>query len=226
MVTAESERNLYPVVERWMKKRFRCFKTEINFGLSCSRVDVLGVRDIGGDLSGDVETIGIEVKGGAEPFATASGQALGYQVYVNRVYLADVRQGEFKPNEIDIASHLGIGFIQIKGSQCREVLSSPHHNPIPRMSLELLDRMALGHCRFCGVYFGIGTEANRMSKVTRKSLKAALEKEKGFVFWNFELADRKRRLGMRNANNESSSERRYVCHECLKSVFSKISEIE
>ena len=124
------EADLYPVVERWVRRHFRCFTTALNVGLSYSRVDVLGVRDIGGSLTGEIETLAIEVKRHAGLFATSSGQALGYQVYVNRVYLAAVATTGFKPSEIEIASHLGIGLVQIKGLQCREVLSSPYHRPI------------------------------------------------------------------------------------------------
>ena len=63
-VKRELESALYPYVEKWMKKHFLCFKTGINVGLAYSRVDVLGVRDVGGDLSGEVESIAIEVKRG------------------------------------------------------------------------------------------------------------------------------------------------------------------
>src|SRR5437764_15255149 len=97
---ADLENTLYPYVERWLKRHFLCFRTAINKGLRHSRIDVVGVRDIGGDLSGDVETIAVEVKRGLFPFATASGQTLGYNVYANRVYLADVRDKSFTPDEI------------------------------------------------------------------------------------------------------------------------------
>ena len=95
-----------------MKGHFRCFATATNTGLAYSRPDVTGVRDIGGDLSGEVESIIIEVKrGGSQSFATASGQALGYRVYANRVYLAEARAKTFNADEIQIASHRGIGLI-------------------------------------------------------------------------------------------------------------------
>lgn len=81
------ENTLYPVVERWMQRKFACFATAVNKGLKHGRIDVIGVRDIGGDLSGAIETIGIEVKRGSFPFANACGQTLGYNVYVNRAYL-------------------------------------------------------------------------------------------------------------------------------------------
>src|SRR5689334_19357155 len=56
-LTDDSEASLYLPVERWMKRHFRCFKTGVNVGLAYSRVDVLGIRDIGGDLSGEIDTI-------------------------------------------------------------------------------------------------------------------------------------------------------------------------
>src|SRR4051812_12565036 len=115
------EKTLYPMVDRWMHRHFRCFRTAVNKGLRHGRIDIIGVRDIGGDLSGEVETIAIEVKRGAFPFANGCGQALGYKTYANRVYLADKRQDSFTTDELHIASHLGIGLIQIRGNKCFEV---------------------------------------------------------------------------------------------------------
>src|ERR1700730_5990519 len=64
------ETEFYTTVERWLQKHFHCFMTAKNLGLIHSRVDVFGVRDVGGDFSGDVEIIAVEVKRGVEPFAT------------------------------------------------------------------------------------------------------------------------------------------------------------
>src|SRR6476661_7152824 len=89
------ESDLYPKLSRWLRGSYGCFATKHNLGLQHSRVDVLGIRDVGGDLSGEVETIAIEVKRGNQPFATTSGQARGYSVYADRVYLADIRADGF-----------------------------------------------------------------------------------------------------------------------------------
>jgi len=102
----KKEKTLYPMVERWLRRHFACFRTSVNKGLRHSRIDVVGVRDVGGDLSGEIETIAIEVKRGSFPFANACGQTLGYNVYANRVYLADVREQSFSREERQIASHL------------------------------------------------------------------------------------------------------------------------
>ena len=101
-------------------------------------------------MSGEVETISIEVKRGTEAFATATGQALGYKVYANRVYLADLRDEGFTHEQIEIASHLGVGLIRIVGSRCYEELSSPYYKPSTRMNGLLLERLGLGHCQLCG----------------------------------------------------------------------------
>ena len=141
-----TEKELYPIVARWLSRHHHCFKTAINTGLLHSRIDVVGVRDVGGDHSGEVETISIEVKRGTQPFATATGQALGYRVYANRIYLADLRSSAFSQPEIEIASHLGVGLIRITGNRCQEELSSPYYRPITRMNLGLLEKFGLGLC--------------------------------------------------------------------------------
>lgn len=217
------ESDLYPRVEKWMKGHFKCFETATNTGLAYSRPDVVGVRDIGGDLSGEVESIIIEVKrGAAQPFATASGQALGYRVYANRVYLAESRTKPFTPEEMQIASHLGIGLIWIKARGCSEVLSSPSYDPITRLNRLLLEKLALGHCQLCGSVFRIGEKSKRFSMLSREKMDRAIEHEKGFMFWNREVADRKRRLGVRNPTGGSTFERRFVCPDCVSSVFSQL----
>ena len=215
------ENTLYPIVARWLKRHYRCFATGINTGLKYSRIDVVGVRDIGGDLSGEAETIVVEVKRGTEPFATASGQALGYQVYANRVYLADYRPTTFTLEETHIASHLGIGLIQIKGNTCIEVLSSPHHRPITKLNLALMEKLALGQCQLCNSLFRTGDTDNRFSNLARENLKMAFNKEKGVMFWNREIGERKSRLHIRESKDGSTFERRFLCPDCVNYLLSQ-----
>ena len=213
------ESDLYPKVERWLKRQYRCFATAINAGLRYSRPDVTGVRDVGGDLSGEVETIIVEVKRGTQPFATACGQALGYKVYANRVYLADFRSAQFSQEEVHIASHLGIGLIQINRSRCAECLSSPYYAPIIRLNLALLERMGLGHCQLCGSLFKVGVPNRRFANVAREDFRKAFDKDKGLMFWNREVADRKERLGVRTTGDDTTYERRFLCPDCVANVL-------
>ena len=204
------ENALYPVVERWVAKHFACFHTAVNKGLKFSRVDVIGVRDVGGDLSGEVETISVEVKRGTEPFATATGQAAGYKVYANRVYLADLRDAPFTHDEMDIASHLGVGLIQVRERSCAEVLSSPYYQPITRLNKLLLHTIGLVSCQLCGCYF-------QTSDGLRKSdIRKAYEEEKGLIFWNITVGRRKQ---TRKNSPYESYERRFLCSDCVGAIY-------
>lgn len=221
------ERELYPVVARWLARTHRCFKTATNVGLRYGRVDVLGVRDVGGSLSGEVELVSIEVKRGTEPFVTAAGQALGYRVYANRVYLAEYRSARFGPEEMQVASALGIGLIRLAGRRVvHEELSSPLHAPIGRLRLGILERLGLGECRLCGTFFQLGTEHNRFAHLSRAKIPKAIESQRGVMFWNEELAKRKARKLRGEAWDGWSFERRFMCAECVGTLLGDLLPTE
>ncbi len=207
-----------------MRRHFRCFKIAVNKGLRHGRIDIIGVRDIGGDLSGEVETIAIEVKRGSFPFANGCGQTLGYNTYANRVYLADLRSDPFTPDELHIASHLGIGLIQIRGRKCMEVASSPFYEPIAKLNLRLLESLGLGRCQMCDSFFEIGSAdaGKRFSKLVREKVGNAVSKEKGFMFWNREVAARKDKVGIRKVSDGTTYERRFICPDCIRHVFGQL----
>jgi hypothetical protein len=210
------EKTFYPIVSKWLEKTHLCFKTAENTGLKFSRADVIGIRDIGGDLTGEIETIVVEVKRGSEPFATASGQTYGYIVYANRVYLADKRPNGFSQEELQIASHLGIGLISIdKKNKCHEVLSSPYYKPLTKLNTLLLEKLKLGMCQLCQCYIEIGDEKNNHNRMEKKKLQKAIDNEKGFMFWNFEISNRKEKLGVRVGRENSTYERRFLCRDCV-----------
>jgi hypothetical protein len=219
------ESDLYPTVERWMRKHFYCFKTAIDKGLRYGRIDVLGIRDVGGDFSGEIETIAVEVKKGNTPFAKASGQTLGYRVYTNRVYLADWRREPFTADEIHIASNLGIGLIEIRGRICREVLSSPHYQPITKLNLSLLESIAIGRCQTCGSFFETGnSKLNRRSytNLTGVDMKQAILKERGLVFWNYPAGRRKNKFNAKRVRKDISYDRRFICSDCVDVLFAPL----
>lgn len=220
----EKENDLYPIVEKWLKKKEQfCFKTAKDTGLryggiDYGRIDVVGVRDVGGDLSGEIETIAVEVKEGSERFTTASGQAVGYKIYANRTYLAIRRDEPFLPDHINIASNLGIGLIQIGAKGCKEVLSSPYYKPIDKANLLLLENLGFGKCQMCGCFWEVGM---KLENTTSENLKKAIAQEKGVRFWNREVNQRKRRVGIQTAKNGKTFERRFVCPDCVCRFFSQ-----
>ncbi len=220
------EKTYYPLVERWLKRHFSCFKSAMNKGLRFGRIDVIGLRDVGGNLSGDIETIAVEVKRDKTPFANACGQTFGYSVYANRIYLADLRANSFTQEEVFIASHLGIGLIQIKGMKCTEVLSSPYYDPIAKMQLGLLESLGFGRCQLCNSVFQIGhpEKGNRFSNLCRENVQQAIKLERGIIFWNQEVAERKQRLGIQYKEGDTSIyERRFICPDCVCRVISQLS---
>jgi hypothetical protein len=214
----ERESDLYPRLSRWLRSSYACFATRHNLGLKHSRVDVVGIRDVGGDLSGAVETIAIEVKRGTQPFATTTGQARGYTVYADRVYLADRRREGFSRAELDIAGALGVGLIHIGPRSCREVLSSPRHDPIPRMQLRVFEKMGYGRCCICQCLFEIGSGAfdYNFSNLSRAGIIKAAERQKGFIFWNNAVGGRKI---PKSRESGVSWERRFICKDCVENVF-------
>ena len=216
------EKTYYPIVARWLTRHFKCFKIAVNKGLRYGRIDVLGIRDIGGDLSGEVETIAVEVKRGTSSFANSCGQAFGYSVYANRVYFADVRETGFNQDEIFIASNLGIGLIHIKRKTCSEILSSPFYRPVTRMQLNLFETLRLGRCQICDSIFQI--EGLRGEHVASEGVSQHQTCDRGgevgLMFWNSEVGERKRRLGIRVSKEEGLSfERRYLCPDCVGTVL-------
>lgn len=220
---SKKEERLYPVIEKMLKKYYHCFKTGINTGLIYSHPDVIGVRDVGGDLSGEIEAIVVEVKRGNEPFATASGQASGYKVYAHRVYLADIRSNSFTTDEIAIANHLGIGLIQIKGNKCIEVLTSPYNKPLTSLHLLLLEKLALGRCQFCGCFFETeNIYENTYPDLERKKIKKAIENQRGIKFFNFSVGERKRK----NRTYYDTYERRFICPDCVNYLYDWITDIQ
>jgi hypothetical protein len=214
------EKDYYPIVAKWLSKQHDCFLTEINTGPINSRADVVGVKDTGGDYSGEIETIVIEVKRDKEPFATASGQTFGYTIYANRVYLADKRENGFTSDEIMIANHIGIGLIQIdKNNRCQEVLTSPYYKPVTKFNIQFLNKLGLGKCQFCDTFFSLGNKNNHNANVTRENIKKAVSEERGLIFWHRELDARKIKFKSDKRNKEHTYERRYLCPECTMILF-------
>jgi len=215
------EKEYYPIVAKWLEKQYSCFKTEINTGLENSRADVAGLRDTGGDLSGEIEAIVIEVKREKEAFSTASGQTFGYSIYANRVYLADKRDIGFTSDEIMIANHLGIGLVQIdKNNRCQEVLTSPFYKPLTKFYKQFLKKLGYSSCQFCDTYFKIGTDTNREGKVTRENIRKAILEDRGLKFWHRELNDRKNKYKKVTRDKGKTYEERYLCSECTNLLFS------
>lgn len=224
MAERKRESEHYPAVERWLKRAHKCWETRINTGLRLGRIDVVGIRDIGGDLSGRSEVISVEVKGGNQPFATSAGQAHGYSVMADRCYLADVRSGSepFDATEMLIADRLGIGLIALSSSgKIRTVLTAPPCRPVEELRLQVVEKLGLSLCSLCGVVFrrSKDTKANDFGRVSRTgskpgALRKAVQSDRGLVWWLEESASERQQK-----QSDLTYWRRYACADCVSGLF-------
>jgi len=215
------ETTLYPSVEDFLRSEsIGCFKTEQRVGTSFIGIaDVIGVREIGGDVRGDVEVISVEVKPSAKTFGKILGQALGYSLFAHKCYLA-VRlpsDKHFSLEQKELATKLGVGLIEIKEHyndwKCTQVLSSGNHSPHPHQMETLLRRgLDLIRCIFCGLFIDMKDE-----KVTN-SWDAAREKEKIYQMWR----KPKRKL-LFSRRKKGDKRRMYVCKDCVRELWAELA---
>lgn len=215
------ERDFYQPAERWATRRWDLFASGIDKGLRHGRIDVVGLRDVGGRLSGGAEVIAIEVKRGTQPFMTSVGQASGYSVFADRTYLADYRPDGFTEDEIGIASRLGVGLIQISGERrfrFTERITAPVREPLQGLRLQIVEKLHYSMCTSCQTFFKRGTKRSWGAHVVRaehpgsEALVKAIEEGKGIVYWLREQAERT------STDAETVFHRRYVCHDCLAAL--------
>lgn len=217
------ERELYARVANWSERALGCFATGVDTGVRHGRIDVVGLRDTGGVLSGRSEVVAIEVKRGTQPFATSVGQATGYSIYADRCYLAELRPEGFDPDEQAIAMRLRVGLIQISGRtrlRVREVLTAPVREPLDGLRLLVIEKLNYSLCTICGSLFRRGEPGSWSAHVARQQatrqrhLAKALEDEEGLVYWLEEQAQRSD-----TADRDIIHHRRYVCADCTTALF-------
>ncbi|MEQ8842277.1 MAG: hypothetical protein RIB98_14935 [Acidimicrobiales bacterium] len=193
-------------------------------GFRYGRIDVCGLRHVGGDLSGDTDFVAVEVKPEGRAFGTSAGQAAGYSVYADRCYLAVVKTSEgFTTDEIAIADSLGVGLFELRragrGARVvRERLSAPKREPIRRLRLQYLDQLGFGQCAICESPFKRGDhrQGSWGENVTRQKLQKAVQAEKGYMWWLDRAAEDL------DDKRDGTFLRRYLCPDCTSGLFGEI----
>jgi hypothetical protein len=147
------EKELYPFVEEFIRKRYNCFMTYGEIGVEgIGYPDVFGVHHTNLEKT-DVETIAVEVKTRKSSTCADFGQAKGYCVYHDKVYFASL--DEFSNEDKEIAKYLGIGLIGItkqeSGYLCDEVLKPSTNTPIKRLQNKILEKRKILACQACKV---------------------------------------------------------------------------
>ncbi len=207
-----------------MEAEFGCWETRIKTNVrDVGEIDVLGVRYLGGDLSGQSELIAVEVKPSTSRFAVSAGQAHGYSVVADRCYLAAVCE-EFSPAQVMIAGRLGVGLIRIwqtaaGQTRFREVLTAPANQPVEELRLQAAERLGLAQCSLCQTLFRRYLDKPEDYKRVHRSqgaggLDTAAAADKGLVWWLFEQAAEFGRI----APGDTTYLRRYLCPACTTAL--------
>ncbi len=207
----------YPYLERFLRRSLGCFTTEQTTGPpAVGPADVLGVRDLGGTLSGDVELIAVEVKLNTSNFGKHLGQALGYSLFSHKCYLAVPmkKRERFTPEQRELAIRLGVGLIEIRGwraRQCVEVLNSPYHEPIDALMLRALYLVDYFKCAVCG------TMVHALDReMTRRPDVAASESKMLYIQRQVLDGRRVRPLMFTRTRKEAMRKETYICPDCVE----------
>lgn len=222
-----TEADLYGPMEKFIRSGMSCWHARTKAAVpDVGEVDVLGVRYVGGDLSGRSEVVAVEVKLSTARFAVAAGQAHGYSVVAERCYLAAIIES-FTPAQVLIASRLGIGLIRIRRTpsgafRFAEVLSAPTGDPVEELRLQAADRLGLASCSLCqGLFRRYREKSEDYKAVVRAtkqgSLHQAADDDKGLVWWLDEQAEEHGRY----RNDGYTRVRRYLCRSCVRTLAPK-----
>jgi len=209
------ESTLYPIVKDFLESdAVGCFKTKERVGTKLVGIaDVVGTRDIGGDMRSDIDVIAVEVKLTANNFGKSLGQALGYSLFAHKPYLA-VRFSEEKSFSLEhkeLATRLGVGLLEINKShnkwKCHEVLTAANHAPQGHQMETLLMRgLELVRCSFCGTFTDYSNSSEHW--------KTALDKNKTYHEWR--KSDRKLLFSFRQ---KVDWRRLHICKDCVKDLW-------
>ena len=206
------ETRLWPVVRRFMKKKYPdVLVSEINAGIQGALMDVVLVRGIYKDISADTEVISVEVKPNRNRFLASLGQAYGYSILADKVYLAVADR--LSQDEVDISTKIGVGLLEIQGGDCVERASSQKFSPMPDLKLDLLANLNIFVCTICGSFF--------LDKSPSRNLRNALQNGRSYIYFLEDQANSplRRRLDKR----QYIYNKRHICTDCVREVLSKDS---
>lgn len=179
------EKELYPLLHSWLRQQgYYCGDEQhndrdaspsrwVDIGPKRNRLDVVGVKSIGGQFYDALELVGIEVKRTEKVSVKDINQALGYGRYVDRAYLAS--PGGFRDKVIHEAARYGLGLLTLepdkKKRKVRVVLTAGVAQPHPEQRAELLKRLWVRQCRLCGVFFEVYDKWGDESQPTYVTMK-------------------------------------------------------
>jgi len=88
------------------------------------------------------------------------------------------------------------------------------------MWLEMARRLKFYPCRICGTFVEVEDGYKNFAK---ENVLKAITNETGLVYWQEELADRKKKMKLTKHGAEDSYERRVICKECVWTLLAPLS---
>jgi hypothetical protein len=203
------ERNLYPILQEFLKDKLGCFHVARTTGTRYGAIDVVGLRQSSGKYGGNAEVIAVEVKASGSRFLNSAGQVLGYSVMADRCYLAlPGLVDESEPLESEFAAQLNNGLLRVgPGKKCEVVVTSPQHRPLRAQKLALIRTLGFIECAMCGTLRAASSII--IGKTRKGALQAAAQKGKGFRYLLSNIDA---------ARGEDGDERRYLCRDRVRAL--------
>lgn len=224
------EKKLYKIVEEFARTEFGCGTVKQQVGAQLGKVDVIGAREIHGDLGTHTEIIAFEVKEEHAAFLSAIGQARAYSIYAHKCYLAYKKRNSnaFTFEEIDIASQLGVGLIEIRGNGCKVISTSAAYSPRDSYTLAILNKIGLFRCTLCHATYSkndvmdINPKEINLDKAPPYAgqLKKAIKNKKNAAYYLFQMY-----LQRDDDERKYVYDRRYICKDCV-SIFGSLVHLE
>ncbi len=223
------EKRLYKIVEKFAaSNEFGCNPVKQQVGTKMGTVDVIGVREIHGDLHTHNEIVAFEVKEENSRFLSAVGQARAYSIYAHKCYLVVKKRknNAFTSEEIDIAAQLGVGLIEIRGDTCKVIATSAAFSPRDSYILTIFDKLELFRCVICHAtyHYENMVNINKMNKIGNGDysytgeLKKAIKNRKNAQYFLYQLNEQ-RSVDERIYTHD----RRHICKDCL-SIFASLTD--
>jgi hypothetical protein len=222
------ESKLYKIVEQFAYEHFNCKVVKQQVGTHLGKVDVVGFRQIHGDLGTIGEIIAIEVKEENASYLTAIGQARAYSIYAHKCYLAYRKRytNKFTSEETDIASQLGVGLIEIKADKSNIIATSQSFSPREDYVLTILGKMKLFRCTLCHAVYPLKdfVAVNAQDEINPSDKPAylgkmnqAIKNHKNIEYFLYHLNSQ-----YEDDERKYVYDRRYICKDCA-SIFASLS---
>jgi len=220
------ESELYPKIKKYVETHFDCRHVAMQVGTRLGKIDVVGLKDIHGDLETRTEIIAVEVKEEGARFLNALGQALAYSVYAHSCYLAVRKRGKnsFTQEEKEVAAHFGVGLLEIKSADVAVTATSRYFAPDDRYVMQILKGLNYFRCSLCrGVYPRKEvTELNSKDQIRLAdtpsytgALSKAIREGRHAAYYLYDLA------AQMKDKRDYVWDRRYLCRDCI-SIFASL----